>query len=436
MSLSSRRHLRSLRKIPPPPQALQVGYRTLIFDDDFTSQNSIDINSTGEDGYKWYVDRMNGWSTIQPNEIAINNSVLTITQTDTSGVNYAICTTSSVSKNGQAFRYFYAEARMKFTPNPAWPNAQGGPAFWSLSTDDVWAYDAENTVDRWAELDFYEYTPYSFNGSVHDWVHVDKTQPKVDYVNYNTNGNSIPNDMDFTQWHTYGCLWTPGAIQYFLDDVPLNTTHYSATTVPPEHPDYPIGTFSQLDAETNGMTIILGSGYNWPIDVDWVRMWGTPSSLLKFDGHSPNPSLPLNANFELDNNHFSGYNSATISRDTSTVHSGNGSLKLQHSSDIYSSTSVHITRGVTAGAAITCSCYVKAPVGGTDVRFIIHFFGDNYSYISNISAQVTPNGAWQQITVSGTIPATTTTVNPSIDKPGNSAATDIVYIDDLTITYN
>lgn len=434
MSIYSRRHLKAARRIPAPIQAAQAGYRTLIFEDDFTSQSSIDVNSTGAPGYSWYIDRMNGWTPIDPKELTVNNSVLTITQTDTSAVNYAICTTSAVSNNGQAFRHFYAEARMRFEPSSGWPSI-GGPAFWSLSTDDVWAYDSENTMKHWAELDFYEYVPGAYNGSVHDWWHTDPAQPKTDYVNSNTNYNPLPAGTDFSEWHTYGCLWTPGAIQYFFDDKPLATTYYSADAAPPQHPTYPIGTWSQLDAEPNGMTIILGSGTNWPTDIDWVRVWGQPTSLLRFDNRSPNPRLPFTATFELDTQNFRGLNSATVTRTTGEKHAGSTSLQLTHSSDIYSSASCEITRGLTPGATFNASCWIKSAPGGADTRFIIHFFTASRGYLGNVSTQVKPNGSWQQLSVTGTLPASVGLISVTIDKPGNSSLQSVVYVDDIVINY-
>lgn len=416
-----------------PAQAAAVGYSTLLFEDDFDAPTSIDMNSTGEAGYKWYVDRMVGWSTIKPGELAVNNSVLTITQTDTSGVNYAICTNSSVSNNGQAFKYFYAEARMRFVPNDGWPNI-GGPSFWSLSTDDVWAYDAENTVPHWAELDFYEYVPGAYNGSVHDWLHPDPAQPKIDYVNSNTNYATLPG-VDFSTWHTYGCLWTPGTIKYYFDGNHILTTNYAADTVPPEHPNYPIGTWSQLDKETNGMTIVLGSGNNWPLDVDWVRVWGQPSSLLSFTGCSPNPTLPLTATFELDDNHFMPIAGATVSRTTSQYDTGTASLQLLHSTDTNSSATCEISRGLTPGAAFRATCRAKGIVGQSDIRLILHFFTADRTYLSNVSATVTPTGAWQTITANGSLPATVGIVSATVDKPGYSTNVSTVYIDNLTISY-
>ena len=185
--------------------------------------------------------------------------------------------TSGMLYGRQPFRYGYFEARMRFDPTLG-KEGRGFPAWWAFSV----YHSRVNNMDRWAELDFFEayaeYSDYSgaFVGTVHDW----NDSSKVHYQSSN-NWQPLPEETDFNKWHTYGCLWTPGEITWYFDDVPLMTQKYSATAPPEPIPNAgegsptpaPPGTFSILDTDPEGMLLILGSDPNWPLYVDWVRVW-------------------------------------------------------------------------------------------------------------------------------------------------------------------
>jgi len=269
-----------LKKITPPPQAVEAGYKALVFNDDFDSINSIDINATEKPGYNWYVGLPFGGPNTLPSALSVSNSVLNLTRCPRN-YNWAISSYCINNDFGHTFRYGYFEARLRFDPTLG-KVSKGFPAWWALST----YYSRVNKMfhcKHWAELDFFEaytngYSDYNgaFVGTVHDWA----DSSKIHYQNAN-NVQLLPEGTDFNQWHTYGCLWMPGKVTWYFDGVALMTQNYSATAPPDPLPNAgsgspdpaPAGTFSILDTDPQGMLLILGSDPEWPIYVDWVRVW-------------------------------------------------------------------------------------------------------------------------------------------------------------------
>ena len=255
---------------------LKAGYLNRIFEDDFDSPTTIDYTNSGSADYKWYVERPWYTPSLAPSEAQVANSILTINQVD-SRYNWGISTYHYSSRNGRGFKYGYYEARMRFDPSlgSGMSHDIQWPAFWSESIN-----RAINEPARWAELDFFEAyhpmnAPYAgkFYGTLHDWT---KSSPND--IDRGTIGNSIvdmPPGVNFSDWHDYGCLWEPGRIRWYFDDQLMLTQLYFSDAAPvPNYANHPVGTYAVLDGEPLGMTVILGSGDGWPLEVDWVRIWG------------------------------------------------------------------------------------------------------------------------------------------------------------------
>lgn len=264
-------------RLTAPSAAVMAGYKKLVFSDDFDSINSIDINNTGKPGYKWYLGLPFGGPTTLPSALSVSGSVLNLTNCPRN-YNWAISSYCIKSNVGHSFRYGYFEARIHFDPTLG-KTSRGFPAWWTLSTHYSKVgemFDAEH----WAELDFFEaytsgFSDYQrdFVGTVHDWANKSKTH----YQNRN-NVQALPKDTDFDRWHTYSCLWTPGMVTWYFDNRALMTQIYSATAPPDPLANgttfpTPGGVFHYLDIDPEGMLLILGSDPNWPMYVDWVRVW-------------------------------------------------------------------------------------------------------------------------------------------------------------------
>jgi len=263
------------QKITAPLPAAKAGYNRLVFYDDFDSLRTIDVRGTGKPGYNWYVDRpVWGSGITEPSDYSVSNSVLTVSSTGHTG-SWALSSFSPKGNTGHSFKFGYFEARIRFDPKLG-KSSKDWPAWWSLST----LHSRLNNMDHWAELDFIEaytggHADYSgaFVGTVHDWANGSKTH----YQNSN-NWKPLPKSTDFNQWHTYACLWRLGEITWYFDGNALMTQTYSATAPPNPLANgtstpTPAGVFSILDTEAEGMLLILGSDPEWPMYVDWVRVW-------------------------------------------------------------------------------------------------------------------------------------------------------------------
>jgi beta-glucanase (GH16 family) len=271
-----------------PAPAAQVHYSKLAFCDDFNSIDTIDTTGSGQAGFKWYTNRPYGLGIVASRYYSVSGSVLSVTDQERFQSNRALQTMDPVTGNGQTFRFGYFEARIRFNPrlgrgNPGWP------AVWLTSANRVLN---PNKVTYYAELDIFEACPnpnnpgtYNFNGTVHDWrPGQDSTPSKANEVSFYSNRNHLqmtPN-IDWNTWHVVAVLWTPGRITWYLDGRPLMSQGYSGRSRPdplpaaaPEAANHdPQDAFRILDSEgPKGLELILGSGPDWPLYVDWIRVW-------------------------------------------------------------------------------------------------------------------------------------------------------------------
>jgi beta-glucanase (GH16 family) len=259
---------------PPvvPAAANAAGYTKLTFDDEFNSINTIDTAATKKTGFNWYTDGAFGGGNAKRSAYDVSNGVLRISNSGSYTGNWVISSVSPQGDVGHSFKYAYFEARIKFDPTLG-KNGRGFPAWWGFSRHHTVAGDPSH----WAELDFFEaytggFADYSgaFVGTIHDWA----DDSRIHFQNAN---NFISNPgVDYNQFHTYGCLWKPGEITWYFDGKAMMTQKYSATAPPVPFANSPItstqeGVFSIIDNDPQ--FLILGSDTNWPMYVDWVRVW-------------------------------------------------------------------------------------------------------------------------------------------------------------------
>ena len=161
-----------------------------------------------------------------------------------------------------SFQYGRIEARMQL------PESQGmWPAFWLLG-DNI-------TTNPWpacGELDVMEH----INGSNpqnegYDWV-----QGSIHGTNLNGGIQYHPAGFAATAWHTYGMIWTPGQIQYYVD-APTNV--YATFTPSTQTGAWP------FDQGPQFVIVNLAVGGSWPgspdattvfpsqVVVDYVRIY-------------------------------------------------------------------------------------------------------------------------------------------------------------------
>ena len=255
--------------IPHPAEA--AGYKNLVFYDDFDDPSTIDWKVTGEPGFQWYLDRPFGWPSLVSGDVKVEDSVVTVAQ-EKSCANWGIGTYSAKGDTGAAFRFGYFEARIRFDLNKTKGEVSGFPAWWSFSV----AHTTDRNDEHWAELDFFEamtnptaegrYTG-TFVATMHDWI-------RKDGIPQNCQNPNNWHDKCVTEgWHNYGCLWKPGVVEWYYDEQLLGRVTYSADKMP--EPTNVSGNFpgAYQYMEQEDMMLILGSCKEWPMEVDWVRVW-------------------------------------------------------------------------------------------------------------------------------------------------------------------
>ena len=253
-----------------PVPAAEAGYSSLVFYDDFDDPSTFDQEKTGEPGFLWYLDRPFGWSPVSENGYDLQNSILTIRTADHCA-GWGPCTYSVRGQTGRTFRYGYFEARMRFDHAPTDKRAYF-PAFWSFSAE----HASGRGNDHWSELDFFEAMPGedgrytgTFVCTVHDWIRDEKGEVQ----NHQNPNNWHPACVKDSDWHTYGCLWKPGLIEWYMDGQRMAYQRYGADCFPEPSPGECTfeGCYSFMDQEE--MLLILGTSRDWPLEVDWVRVW-------------------------------------------------------------------------------------------------------------------------------------------------------------------
>ena len=91
-------------------------------------------------------------------------------------------------------------------------------------------------------------------------------------------------------WHTYGVLWEQGHIVWYMDGREMHSVRFAANELPRHYyrnnPN-PVPTLEEKNLafakntwlgayavfDSLEMVLCLGSRVEWPMDVDWVRVW-------------------------------------------------------------------------------------------------------------------------------------------------------------------
>jgi beta-glucanase (GH16 family) len=168
-----------------------------------------------------------------------------------------------LSQDLKSFQYGRMEARIKI------PAGEGlWPAFWMLG-DDI----AQVRWPACGEFDIMESIgkePGTIHGSIHGKGFIGASIG-LPYT--------LPDDMIFSAaFHRFGLLWSPGKVQYYVDD----PNHPYATFTPA---DLPAGAIWPFDEGKFFFLLNLAVGGNWPgrpdesthfpaeMLVDYVRVW-------------------------------------------------------------------------------------------------------------------------------------------------------------------
>jgi beta-glucanase (GH16 family) len=217
----------------------------------------LNLSPTGSGTYNWY--KSYWWNSYLPpaQNITVLNGILNLQWTrGQGGSETTISTFAHDASQGRSFRYGYFEARMRWdVVNGAWP------AFWAIPIQ------AAQGQQHTGELDFFEgegADPHTFFGTAHEW------QGGTPLWSNSPNYYPVGSNTDFSQWHTYGALWQPGMISWYLDGQLLHATNLPAI----------------FDQQNYFLVLSMQEGANWSpgnlsgvsasqmnLQVDYVRVW-------------------------------------------------------------------------------------------------------------------------------------------------------------------
>ena len=239
-----------------PPQA--QGYK-LVFADHF---DTLDLSPDGRGVHEWYEGIWFNHQHAPRQNISAANSMLCLKWEQGQGaVDTSITTLSPHSGKYAAWRYGYFEARLRWdVVNGAWP------AFWLIPVQDATGQDIYNGTKESGEIDIFEGQgdqPHVFYGTIHDWVNLH------DHANRN-NAFPLPANLDFNHFHTYGLLWTPGKVTWYLDNQPLHSENTPAVF---DRQDFFIVLSMQEGADWKAGNRSGVTASRMTLNVDWVGVW-------------------------------------------------------------------------------------------------------------------------------------------------------------------
>jgi hypothetical protein len=253
----------------PPVQSMH-----LVFEEEFDSpETAIDWEDTREPGFSFYRVRPFGWPNTPFEAISIENGVLTL-QEATRHANYQISTIAGKDSDSSWTGFvpaledggLYFEAAIAFDPfyldnNP---EIDGFPAFWTLSAEHL--YPHFPVPYEIFENDFLEYNPSWAGGNKECYFHIlhhyNIPEPGTNHLTSLPYGQAKIESVQ-TEWgsfNVFGVLWVPdqGVKTY------LNGELFRSVSLE----DFPL----LATADNQHFPVILGSG-QWPMHVDWVRVW-------------------------------------------------------------------------------------------------------------------------------------------------------------------
>ena len=235
----------------PPPQAAAAGFSSLAFDDEFNSIDTISADGSGTT-FKWYAFNVRG-ANLADGNYSVQNGCLTISNDPLTGGGGGLATVGSPNATTGIFQHAYFEASIQFDPTLA-NSSNDWPSFWS------WAIEQDQGANPSGELDFMEAFPTGSSPPVEIATTIHQWNDGSSIAQSPNNTPTLPANFDYSTFHTYGTLWTPDQVSWYID----NQLVMSEITGP--------GTdFTAL--EQDHMYVILNTGLNWPMVVDWVRVW-------------------------------------------------------------------------------------------------------------------------------------------------------------------
>jgi hypothetical protein len=198
--------------VPAPPQAAKAGFTKLVLNEDF---RNFDLRNQARSSVAW---RFLG-NSFSNGQISVSNGVLTLTASGLAshhGAVSSITTMAAMAEEPQHdFLFGYFEARLRLDWNP-----DNWDSFWLVSAAPVRLSrsDLQNDAVRYCEIDIMELQPTSsvYTGTVHDW-HAGRR------IGESSTRIQLPPGVSLSDWNTFGLLWQPGKVSWYLNDKLVST---------------------------------------------------------------------------------------------------------------------------------------------------------------------------------------------------------------------
>lgn len=287
----------SCKGVPIPEAAAEAGLTNLTFCEDFENDFAIDFSGEGKPGYSFYADRHRRQKRLFPSQAEMRRSVLYLRPGEISEA-VSIGTYSRVGNCGFLMHFGYAEARIR-ADRPLGRHNHW-PKFWCAGPFDD---DGPMNGEHRAEIVVVEFTDpldkgrsrsrgkdMIYAGVMHDLYCTPDGIRRSCANSVNATGYNDQFDYVDTDWHTYGVLWEPGHVAWYMDNKRMHSARFMGGALPQYYyrddphplpriekmyPDRPFtvweGAHTVTDRET--MSLSLGCHRYWTMDVDWVRVW-------------------------------------------------------------------------------------------------------------------------------------------------------------------
>lgn len=269
------------KNIPVPEIAEKYGMRHLVFEDDFDSMDTIDVEGEGTYGYKWYTTRPFRAKPLTADDFRVENSVLYLEQHD-SLYNYGLATINPRTRQGFTFNKgvlevrfripYYQEDKTTYTE----PDC-GGPAIWSFPADKI--YD---TALEWVEMDWMEYWgthggrfPGGYYTTTYHHTRRKTMHATSDATYSNIPGHAGPQLLGDGEWHTMTFLWDTGIVDSWVDGTHAVCQRFGPNVLDPVPRCKGDEPFDNPYEYMNNqfVSLIINGAKNNPLEIDWIRVW-------------------------------------------------------------------------------------------------------------------------------------------------------------------
>ena len=129
-----------------------------------------------------------------------------------------------------------------------------------------------------------------YTGTLHDHNRLESPETRLCTNTINATGYQDQFDVLDDDWHTYAALWDENYVAWYLDNKLMHSARYADGEMPEYFyrddptplpkaedvwPDYgrPAWPGAHTIMNTDHMVLFVSGHRDWPVDVDWVRVW-------------------------------------------------------------------------------------------------------------------------------------------------------------------